>query len=291
MPHTCIWWHIVVVVVRWFFHFARFILCEWTNCPIDSNRIFHSWFWVHSICSITWVTFDFFPYVFLRSFPLRMPLFLFLFLPCFILENDKSVGTSALQHVLMFYFLKQRKTRQPDHSSPCLSSYCYCLSCVFVAYYARCVRICLCVASTLFANCSWNNTINQCQIFACDKNHGFRLIVTARNMQHTALSAWRMKKPNYKKINICLREKERKRWNEKGSMHACVWVCVCSSLTGRFSISHNDRLLRFSSSLALCLTVASFIFLLFTRMIAHTLSIFTFKNCYPYCNSHRHVSS
>lgn len=73
----------------------------------DSSRIFHSWFRFHSISFVqcAWCVSHFsvlcspFFSALLYS---RCCFFFFAFL---ILENDKSVNTSALQHVLMFYFL------------------------------------------------------------------------------------------------------------------------------------------------------------------------------------------
>lgn len=105
----------------------------------------------------------------------------------------------------MFYFLTKEFAEQYSG----LSFYCYFFplilqhvsefrlkvwSCPLIAC------LCVCVALTLFVclfvcsqfNCLWNNTINQCQIFVCGKNHADSFIVTSSNI-YSRLA----------KINIC----------------------------------------------------------------------------------------
>lgn len=187
--HTIIRWYIVLffVFVLILFRCVVLVLSEWSNCLIHSDRIFHSWFWVHSICFIKVSSIFLFRFFSVSSFFS----FVLVYVVLYIWKRQICwhFSTSPRSNVLFPEMKKKSKKEEEEEergnrSHFCLSSYCYCLSCCLLRIMLN-ACVCVCVASTLFANCSWNNTINQCQIFACDKNHAFRFIVTSRNKKQT----------------------------------------------------------------------------------------------------------
>lgn len=108
--------------------------------------------------------------------------------------------------------------------------------------------VCFCFATRQY-NCSWNNTINQCQIFACGKKHGyFDSLLGLQMHTHTHTHFYshleRERARKKKRINICLRERE------------CV--CVCNSLADRFSISHRQPIFLHSNTILITILTVTF---------------------------------
>lgn len=113
--------------------------------------------------------------------------------------------------------------------------------------------VCFCFATRQY-NCSWNNTINQCQIFACGKKHGYFDSLFGLQMHtHTLL--------------LTSRARESQKKNEL--TYACVRerVCVCVSailwltdflyhIDNRFFFTQILSLLQFSPSRFLQITYA-----------------------------------
>lgn len=113
--------------------------------------------------------------------------------------------------------------------------------------------VCFCFATRQY-NCSWNNTINQCQIFACGKKHGYFDSLLGLQMHthtHTLLLTSRARESEKKNelTYVCVRESV--------CVFAILWLTdFLYHIDNRFFFTQILSLLQFSPSRFLQITYA-----------------------------------